>query len=82
MTTRGEFFTDLMEITGVEGGKYNNTNYLYGNWIVGNDVELAIRGWSYPGENSFKVSLDKNSSNDKQILIMRNSRGVFKWLKK
>lgn len=83
MTARGEILIDVMEIAGIKGGKYNSTNYLDQKWgQISSDVHLAVRGWnSGSPEDRFKLSLD-TGSDGRQILIMRNSRGTFRWGKK
>lgn len=85
MMARGKFLISTMEVTGVEGGKYNKDIGIKGqpNWgNLSSSETLAVRGWTYQKpEDSFQISIDERT-NGAFLMEMKNSWGVFTWKKK
>ncbi len=82
MTARGRIQVGSQKVLGIQGGQYNNTQYLDNRWgQVSSDVVLAIRGWSSgQPEDAFQMSIDEGGGGS-LLLQMSNSRGTFTWRK-
>ncbi len=81
MTARGQVQLGSQPpiMTGVQGGEFNNTQYLDAKWgQVSDDVDLAVRGWTVADEDQFTLALDQQGG--KTILQMKNSRGTYTWI--
>ena len=82
MTARGQIDIDTMQIQGVQGGEYNEDNYLDNKWgQMSTEMSLAVRGWDYVDPNDpFRITIDEQSGG-KLILQMKNSFGTYVWVK-
>ncbi len=90
--SRGKLLTNSMQILGQPGKKYNGTYGIKNAPFWGNvraSEELAIKGWTYQKperwtdgkkEDPFFISYNK-LTNGKEIVNMKNSWGIFTWVK-